>query len=122
MTRHPASDTRSVGGRHANAANVERFFCSELAKYLRVSTRQLQKLARERRIDRYVYIQVKPQLKAARMWVDRRGARMLIEHYRAMQGEMLAEGRDWDEEREKRLGPARRQAAAWRAQRRARKG
>jgi hypothetical protein len=108
MTRHPVSDTRSVVRRHANAANVERFFTSDLAKYLRVSVRQLQKLARERRIDRYVYIQVKPQLKAEWMWVDRRGARGLIEHYRAMQGAMLAEGKDWDEEREKRLGYSRR--------------
>jgi hypothetical protein len=112
MTRHPVSDERSVVGRHANAANVERFFCSELAKYLCVSTRQLQKLARERRIDRYVLIQVQPQLKAAHMWVDRRGARMLIEHYRAMQGEMLAEGRDWDEERAKRQAFARRKKLA----------
>lgn len=99
-----SSCARSVPDHWEKTPKVERFFAAELAKYLNVSQIKLQKLCRERRIDRYAMISLNPQRKTQLMWVDRRGAAWLIRHYRAMQGEMLADGRDWDEERAKRLG------------------
>lgn len=97
------SCARSVPASWEKTPKVERFFTAELAKYLNVSVMKLQALCRERGIDRYATICVNPQLKSGVMWVDRKGAAWLIGHYRAMQGEMLAEGRDWDQERAKRL-------------------
>ena len=107
MTRHPASFICSVSPAWAKYPKVERFFAAELAKYLRVSTIQLQKLARERGIDRYVVIARSLHLKSTVMWVDRKGAELLIRHFRALQGELLAKGRDWDEQRAKRRARAR---------------
>jgi hypothetical protein len=98
---------RSVPAHWAKWSETERFFTGELADYLRVSKIKLQRLARERRIDRYAVIAPNPQMKTELMWVDRKGARALIQHYRAMQGEMLANGRDWDVERAKRLAKKR---------------
>jgi hypothetical protein len=98
-----SSCARSVPDHWEKTPKVERFFTAELAIYLNVSKTKLQRLARERRIDRYAVISLNPQRKSQLMWVDRKGAAWLIGHFRAMQGEMLAEGRDWDEERAKRL-------------------
>jgi hypothetical protein len=99
---------RSVPASWAKWAGIERFFTGELAEYLRVSKTLLQRLARQRGIDRYAVVALNPQLKTPLMWVDRRGAALLIRHFRAMQGEMLANGKDWDEERAKRLRKRRR--------------
>lgn len=96
-----SSCARSVPASWEKTPKVERFFTAEVAKYLNVSKKLLQALCRERRIDRYAVVALNPQQKTPLMWVDRKGAAMLIRHYRAMQGEMLAEGRDWDEERAK---------------------
>ena len=102
MTRHPVSDSRSVLARQAKWAKVEPFFVAELAKYLRVSTTLVAELARQRRIDRYARVGPTPMRTDRLMWVDRRGARLIIEHVRNMQGLMWEKGKDWDVERAKR--------------------
>ena len=119
MTRHPVSDERSVVGGPGNRLEVERFFCADLAKHLRVSTRQLQEVARQKRLDHYVAVMNKGAFCGgeSHMWVTRRGARLLIEHFRAMQGKAWEEGRDWDEERNKRIEARKRRTAREKAAR-----
>lgn len=119
MTRHPVSDECSVVEERPKWARVERFFCVEIARYLRVSTKRVQQLARQRRMDRYVVINAGPQRERPWMWVNRRDARALIEHFRAMQGETYDEGRDWDEERSRRQAVRRARTERARAKREA---
>lgn len=110
MARRTFSCVCSVPESWRNQPKVERFFTRELAEYLHVSTIQLQKLARQRGIDRYVVIGFNRQRADRYMWVDRRGAAGLIAHFRAMQGDSLAQGRDWDVQRAKRQASYRRSA------------
>jgi len=122
MTRHPVSDSRSVVAEPPKRAEVERFFACELAKYLRVSRHRVGEVARKRRIDRYVGVQSPVRFLGAvalHMWVDRRGARLIIEHFRAMQGQMYEEGRDWDVERAKRQAIRKARTAKERAEKQA---
>lgn len=111
MTRHPVSDERSVVGDGGKRPEVERFFCSDLAEHLRVSRVQLLEVARQKRLDRYVQVGCGYYGGKSHMWVTRRGARLLIEHFRAMQGAMWEKGRDWDVEHEKRLEARRKRTA-----------
>lgn len=70
-------------------------------------------VTRERRLDHYVVVGCGVGYFGGNehMWVTRRGARLLIEHFRAMQGKAWEEGRDWDVERNKRIEARKRRTA-----------
>lgn len=117
MTRHPASDTRSVPAAASKPREYERYFASDLAVFLRVSTEEVCIYARRKQIARWVRLMMKNRRETEVVWVTRSAARQIIEHFRAKQGAVYQKGRDWVEERAKRVAAGRRRTERERAAR-----
>lgn len=91
MTRHPASDERSVLGPPAKYVKGERFYILEICQFLRASPAALTKFLRReghlRRIGR-------GGARSAVYWTTARGVALCVAHFRAIQGEAYQKGRD----------------------------
>lgn len=111
MTRHPASDERSVLTKHGKGPAVERFFASDLAEYLRVTVHEVAVYARSLRIQRFVRIHLGTYREREAMWVNKQGARAILSHFRAKQGASYQAGKDWVAERAKTFAINERQRA-----------
>lgn len=91
MTRHPASDERSVLGPPAKYVKGERFFLVEIARFLRCSRGDLAKFLRREGQLRELY--PGPCRDAVR-WTTARGFALAVAHFRAIQGAKYLKGRD----------------------------
>lgn len=102
MTRQPFSAICPVVKHRRKSPYLERFFVSDLAEYLRVTTQEVGKYAQQKGIARWVRL-VKGRCREMEIaWVSRRGARLVIEHFRDWQGRTYLAGKDWDAERARR--------------------
>ncbi len=91
MTRHPASDERSVLGPAAKHVKGERFFLAEIAGFLRCSRGDLAKFLRREGQLRALY--PGPCRDAVR-WTTARGFALAVAHFRALQGAKYLKGKD----------------------------
>ena len=91
MTRHPASDERSVLGPAAKPVKGERFFLFEISAFLRCSQGELAKFLRRegllRRLGRGTG-------RAPAFWTSARGLALSVAHFRAVQGAKYVKGED----------------------------
>lgn len=91
MTRHPASDERSVLGPAAKPVKGERFFLKEIASFLRCSMGALAKFLRREQQLRALY---PGPCRDAVQWTTARGFALAVAHFRAIQGAKYLKGRD----------------------------
>lgn len=91
MTRHPASDERSVLGPPAKYMKGERFFLVEIARFLRCSRGDLAKFLRREQQLRSLY---PGPCRDAVKWTTARGFTLAVAHFRAIQGAEYLKGRD----------------------------
>jgi hypothetical protein len=91
MTRRPVSDECSVVGPAEKNAKPERFYLSELSRFLRVRVGDMAKFLRERHLLR----SKRPSTgRGAVSWTSARGVALAVAHFRAIQGWKLERGED----------------------------
>lgn len=91
MTRHPASDERSVLGPPAKFVKGERFFLFEIAPFLRCSIALLAKFLRKEGLLRETR---QGSCRDVIRWTTRRGLQLSVAHFRAHQGARYLKGED----------------------------
>lgn len=101
MTRHPVSFICPVPISRTKCPDTERFFVSDLATYLRVGTCEVTVLAKRKGIARWVRIVRRRYCETEVCWVNRSGARLILEHFRAALGKAELAGKDWYAERKR---------------------
>lgn len=101
MTRHPVSFIRPVSKGRPKCPDKERYFVVDLAAYLRVTTRVITIFAKKKKIARGAWIVHRRNDVRKVMWLTRRGARLVLEHFRALQGKAWLAGCDWYAQRQR---------------------
>ncbi len=91
MTRHPASDERSVLGPPAKHVRGERFYVKEIAPFLRATAAMVVKFLRREGLLREIY--GGPCREAAK-YTSARGFALCVAHFRAIQGAKYQRGQD----------------------------
>lgn len=92
MTRHPASDERSVTPVQPKRREKERFFVYEVALFLRAAHGDVRKFLRKRRLLRMLG---RGTGRASVAITSARGVALAIAHFRAYQGEQVIHPASW---------------------------
>lgn len=108
MTRHPASDERSVLGPPAKPVKGERFFVKEMAPFLRVTPAAVKKFLRREGLLRKLGMGTG---RDGAFYTGARGLALLVAHFRAIQGAEYQRGKDPLREKDLNTAKARRRVA-----------
>lgn len=101
MTRHPVSFICPVPISRTKCPDTERFFVRDLGVYLRVPAKELTIFARKKGIAKWARLVRRRYCETEVCWVTRTGARLILEHFRALQGKAALAGKDWYAQRKK---------------------